>query len=348
MKSVETMPYALRVVALGGGTGLPVVLRGLKALLFPEGTDDKARLIAIVTVTDEGGSSGRLREELGMLPPGDIRNCLVALSHNEPLMSRLFQARYRSGETLEGHSVGNLILAALAQEEPGGFLAAVQLVSEVLNIQGRVFPSTLTPARLVAKLAGGRHVTGETSIVAAGDSVEELRLSPADPPATPGLVHAIEQADIIVLGPGSMYSSIVPNLLVPEIAAALRRARALRILVINAMTELGETGGYTASDHVRAISRHAGEGLLDGVLLPTDQIPDSTLQRYRAEGAVRVAPDDPEIDRLVPIVARRELLQTIPKVRHDALRTATGVLQMYASWKSSRESTPRERRGAGA
>ena len=335
MKNVETIPYALRVVALGGGTGLPVVLRGLKMLLFPEGTDDKDRLTAVVTVTDEGGSSGRLREELGMIPPGDIRNCLVALSHNEPLMSRLFQTRYKSGETLEGHSVGNLILAALAQEEPGGFLAAVRMVGEVLNIQGRVLPSALTPARLVAQLSCGKQIMGETSIASAGERVEQLRLSPANLAATPGVVDAIERADIVVLGPGSMYSSILPHLLVTEIAAALKRTAALRLLVVNAMTEQGETGGYTAAEHVRAIWRHAGDNTLDAVLLPTDTIPATTLERYREERAERVSPDDQEIDSLVALVARREMLQTVPKVRHDSLRTASGILQTYAAWRSS-------------
>lgn len=333
VKIVETLPYPLRVVALGGGTGLPAVLRGFKQVLFPQGADEKARLTGIVTVTDEGGSSGRLREELGMLPPGDIRNCLVALSHNEPLMSRLFQARYRSGETLEGHNVGNLILAALAQEEPDGFLAAVRLASEVLNIQGRVLPSTLVPARLVARLSCGRQVTGETSIVAAGSAVEELRLSPANPPATPGVVDSIEQADIVLLGPGSLFSSIIPNVLVPEIAAALKRTRALRLLVVNAMTEVGETGTFSAADHLRALVRHAGDGAVDGVLLATDEIPAATLERYRAEGAARVAADDPAIDALVPLVVRRDLLQVVPKVRHDGLRTAGASLHALALWR---------------
>ncbi len=223
MSHVETLPFPLRVVALGGGTGLPAVLRGLKAVLFPAGlADDPERLTAVVTVTDEGGSSGRLRESLRMLPPGDIRNCLVALSHNEPLMARLFQARYRTGQDLEGHPVGNLILAALAQEESGGFLAAVQLASEVLNIQGRVFPSTLEHVRLAATMADGRELLGETALAAAGGSVRRLRLEPAADAAAPGVVEAIERADLVILGPGSLFSSIVPNLLVNRLAAALR------------------------------------------------------------------------------------------------------------------------------
>jgi uncharacterized cofD-like protein len=329
---VETIPFPLRVVALGGGTGLPAVLRGLKAVLFPAGlADDSERLTAVVTVTDEGGSSGRLRESLRMLPPGDIRNCLVALSHNEPLMARLFQARYRNGDDLEGHPVGNLILAALAQEESGGFLAAVQLASEVLNIQGRVFPSTLEQVRLAATMTDGRELLGETALAAAGGAVRRLRLEPPADAAAPGVVEAIEAADLVILGPGSLFSSIVPNLLVGRLADALRRTRALRLLVVNAMTEEGETNGFTAAAHVRAVLDHAGT--LDGALLATDVVPDEILARYREEGAERVADDGAALDRLVPFVVRRPLMQVRPKVRHDALLTAGAVLEALVQFR---------------
>jgi len=325
---VETIPFPLRVVALGGGTGLPAVLRGLKAVLFPGGVaDDPERLTAVVTVTDEGGSSGRLREQLRILPPGDIRNCLVALSHNEPLMSRLFQARYRGGEDLEGHPVGNLILAALAQEEEGGFLAAVQLASEVLNIQGRVFPSTLDHVRLAATMTDGRDIVGETALAAGGGAVRRLRLEPPTRRAAPGVVDAIEGADVVVLGPGSLFTSIVPNLLVGEVADALRRTRALRLLIVNAMTEEGETEGFTASAHVRAVLDHAGPEILDAAVVATDDVPAAVLERYRAEGAERVIDDGDALDRLVPLVLRRPVMQVQPKVRHDALLTVGAVLQ---------------------
>jgi uncharacterized cofD-like protein len=329
---VETLPFPLRVVALGGGTGLPAVLRGLKAVLFPAGlADDPERLTAVVTVTDEGGSSGRLRESLRMLPPGDIRNCLVALSHNEPLMARLFQARYRTGQDLEGHPVGNLILAALAQEESGGFLAAVQLASEVLNIQGRVFPSTLEHVRLAATMADGRELLGETALAAAGGSVRRLRLEPPADAAAPGVVEAIERADLVILGPGSLFSSIVPNLLVTRLAEALRGTQALRLLVVNAMTEEGETDGFTAAAHVQAVLDHAGT--LDGALLATDVVPDEVLARYREEGAERVVDDGAALDRLLPFVVRRPLMQVRPKARHDALLTAGAVLEALVQFR---------------
>ncbi len=324
-----------RIVAVGGGTGLPVVLRGLRTVLFPYGTDDRDRLVGVVTVTDEGGSSGRLRDELGMLAPGDLRNCLVALSHNEPLMARLFQARYQNGETLSGHSVGNLILAALAQEEQGNFLAAVRLASEVLNIQGRVLPATLVPTRIVALLQDGREVVGETAIAAAAGRVHRLTLAPAAPPAAPGVVDAIRRADIIVLGPGSLYSSILPNLLLPEVAAALRETPAFRVLVLNAMTEMGETTGCTAADHARAVLDHVGGPVLDAALIATDTVPKETLERYAAEGAARVLPEDDDLARLVPLVLRTSLLQTAPVVRHDPVLTARAVLAAFDAWRQS-------------
>ncbi|MCE5246833.1 MAG: uridine diphosphate-N-acetylglucosamine-binding protein YvcK [Candidatus Polarisedimenticolia bacterium] len=332
----------VRIVAVGGGTGLPAVLRGFRSLLFPDGADDPERLTAVVAVTDDGGSSGRLRGEFGMVAPGDLRNCLVSLSHNEPLMARLFQARYRDGESLSGHSVGNLILAALAQEEDGNFLAAVRLASEVLKIQGRVVPSTLVPARLVARFPDGRTVVGETMIAAQRGRIERLSLEPEAPPAAPGVVEAILEADIVVLGPGSLYSSILPNVILPDVAAALRATRAFKLLLVNAMTEMGETTGCSAGDHVRAVLNHAGRGSLDGALLATDPIPEETLARYRAEGAEPLDPRDEDVERQVPFVFREQLLQVSPKVRHDPTRTALAILRAYETWRFS------PRRGAGS
>jgi uncharacterized cofD-like protein len=323
----------VRIVAIGGGTGLPVVLRGLKAAMFPDGADDVGRLVAVVAVTDDGGSSGRLRDEFNMLPPGDLRNCLVALSHNEPLMARLFQARYRTGDSLSGHSVGNLILAALAQEEQGNFLTAVRLASDVLNIQGRVVPATLVPAQLVAQLDDGRRIVGETSIAAEHGRVVHVSLQPEAPPAAPGVVDAIERAHIVVLGPGSLYSSILPNLLLPEAREALARTRAFRLLILNAMTEPGETVGCGAADHVRAVLEHAGPGVIDGVLAADDVIPEETLARYRAEGAEPIATDGADMDGLVPLVMRRNLLQVAPKVRHNPAATARGIFDAFIAWE---------------
>ncbi|MDH3284869.1 MAG: YvcK family protein [Acidobacteriota bacterium] len=339
--------YPLRVVALGGGTGLPMVLRGLKTALFPQGADDPSRLMAVVTVTDEGGSSGRLRDELGVLPPGDVRNCLVALSHNEPLMARLFQARYRSSGPLNGHSIGNLILAGLAQMEGSGFLDAVRQVSEVLNIQGQVLPSTLTPTRLVARLDDGTEVVGETAISERLRSVASLRLDPAEPVATDGVADAIRRADILVIGPGSLYTSILPNLLIPEIAAAIGETPAFRLFVLNAMTEPGETRGFGAEDHLRAIVEHAAEPLVDAVLLASDEIPATTSERYRHEGAVRVAAAAERLGQLVPMVLSREILLVEPKVRHDPRRTAGAIIEGFTAWGESGFPRPQQH-SAGA
>lgn len=330
---ISTIRHPLRVVAVGGGTGLPVVLRGFKPLIFAHDASDADRLVAIVTVTDDGGSSGRLRNELGMIPPGDIRNCLVALSHNEPLMARLFQARYHTEGALDGHCAGNLILAALAQEEGGNMLAAIRLASEVLNIHGLVYPSSLSNAHLIATLEDGRVVEGESRIAEYGGSVSDLRLDPTDLDASPGITEMIEQADILVLGPGSLYTSIIPNLLIPAVARALRRTRAFRVLVVNAMTEPGETGSFDAADHVRAIQRHAGRDVIDAVLLASDPIPSEILERYEEEGAVRVSPEEGDVDALVPLVLRRRVLEITPKVRHDPLLTAGGILSAYTAWK---------------
>ncbi len=336
MRTVDTIRRDVKVVALGGGTGLPVVLRGFKTLLFGEDHENVDRLAAIVTVTDDGGSSGRLQKELGVVSPGDLRNCLVALSHNRPLVARLFQTRYRSGETLEGHSCGNLILAALAQEENGSFLDAINVVSEVLNVRGRVLPLTLEPSRLVATMASGEKIVGECAITRATGTIARLCLDPSDPPPTPGVVEAILSADIIVMGPGSLFTSIMPNLLVPEVADAMRRSTAFRVAVLNAMTEDGETQALGLSDHVRAIQAHTSGEILDAVLVATDPIRDDVLERYRAERAARIDPNDPALDGLVPLVVRTNLLQSGPKVRHDALLTARAVLRAYAGWKASR------------
>jgi uncharacterized cofD-like protein len=349
VRTIDSIAQSVRLVALGGGTGLPVVLRGLKAILYPNGAWDRDRLVAVVTVSDDGGSSGRLRAELhDMLPPGDIRNCLVALSHNRPLVSRLFRARYRhQGGSLEGHSVGNLILAALAQEEGGSFLDALRVASQVLNVRGRVLPLTLEPSALVAEMDGGETIRGECAITSSEGRIRRLVLDPEDPPATPGIVEAIESADVVVLGPGSLFSSIVPNLLVSEVRDALARTKAFRILVLNAMTEAGETAELGAAEHVRAVFDHGGSDILDAALVPTDAISDAVLARYAEEGARRVNAGDPDLDVLLPMIVRENVLQAGPKVRHDAMLVARAILRAYAAWRTSpRSSAPSSKRAA--
>ncbi|PZN13137.1 MAG: YvcK family protein [Bacillota bacterium] len=307
-----------RIVAIGGGTGLSVLLRGLK--------EYTSNVTAIVTVTDDGGSSGRLRGELGILPPGDIRNCLVALADTEPLMARLFQHRFTQG-TLAGHSLGNLFISALA-ELLGDFEQAVYESSKVLAIRGQVFPSTLTPVTLVARMADGRVVRGETAISSDPAAIAQVWLDPPDPEALPAALRAIESADMIVLGPGSLFTSILPNLLIPGIRDAVARARAVKLLVVNAMTQPGETDGFTAADHARAIIQAAGPGLFQHVLVNTQEPPARLLQRYRDQGQEFVRPDREALRRMGLQVHAAPLIADDDLVRHDPRRLARALLRV--------------------
>ena len=249
---------ALASVVIGGGTGLSNLLRGLKHY--------SGNITAIVTVADDGGSSGRLRREMGGIPPGDIRNCLTALADEEKLLTELFQYRFESGSGLSGHSFGNLFLSAM-NEITGDWEQAIAASSQVLAIRGRVLPSTLSDVSLWANLSDGRHIKGESNITKARGSIDEIGCLPAAPPALPQAVEAIEEADYIVIGPGSLYTSIIPNLLVPELVDAIARCKAPRIYICNIMTEPGETQGYTVSEHIQAIDRACGQYLFDAVLI---------------------------------------------------------------------------------
>src|SRR5258706_12751206 len=240
----------LNLVALGGGTGLSTLLAGLKRLVGNFSSDDLwiSNLSAIVTVSDDGGSSGRLRDELQMLPPGDIRNCMIALSEDSNLLSRLFRYRFRGEGELGGHSFGNLFLAALT-EITGDFVEAVRLSSEVLASKGHIYPATINDVRLVAEMEDGRVVRGETQITGAHSKIRSLRLKPEHCLPLPEALAAIRSADIITVGPGSLYTSILPNLLVARMASAIGEADATRIFISNLMTQPGETDGYTAREH---------------------------------------------------------------------------------------------------
>ena len=310
-----------RVVAIGGGTGLSVLLRGLK--------EYTGNVTAIVTVTDDGGSSGRLRGELGILPPGDIRNCLVALADAEPLMARLFQHRFSQG-TLAGHSLGNLFISALA-ELLGDFEQAVYESSKVLAVRGRVLPSTLTPVTLVAEMADGRVVRGETAISSDPERIARLWLEPGGAEPLPAALEAIEAADLIVLGPGSLYTSILPNLLIPGIRDAIRRSPAVKVLVVNAMTQPGETDGFSAADHARAILEAVGPGLFQHVLVNIQQPPPHLLQRYREQGQEPVRPDREGLRRLGLQVHVARLIAGDDFVRHDSQRLARALLRVLLS-----------------
>jgi uncharacterized cofD-like protein len=277
-----------KIVVIGGGTGLSTLLRGLKAYT--------SNLTAIVTVGDDGGSSGRLRRELGVLPPGDVRNCLVALAEKEDVMEDLFSYRFKSG-TFEGHSLGNLFLAGLA-ERFGDFQKGIEQVGKVFALKGEVFPSTLSQVTLEAYFEDGRSINGETAIRTTPGKIKYLKISPADCEPLPGSLQAVEEADLVVLGPGSLYTSIIPNILVKGLRDKIVEAQAPCIYVCNIMTEPGETEGFTVADHLRAIIEHGGQDLVDAVLAAKEEIPRPVLERYLAEGAEKVRNDRMMVEKL--------------------------------------------------
>ncbi len=329
----------MRVVAIGGGTGLSCVLRGLKQHVRTVARPVTAepairRLTAVVTVTDEGGSSGRLRRDFRILPPGDIRNCLVALAEDEKLMTQLFQYRFASGHGLKGHSLGNLFLAALTHLTRD-FAKAVRLSSEVLAIRGEIFPSTLADVRLRARLRGGRVVHGESRIARTRLPIRRLEIHPGRCRPLPETLEAIQAADLITLGPGSLYTSLIPNLLVAAIPEAIRKSRATKVFVCNLMTQPGETRGYTASEHLDAIQEHAGRGLFDYVVLNTRELSRGLARRYAAERAEPVVNDLDEVRALgvEPIVAN--LLIEDRVARHDPRRLARLLLELARLKKSN-------------
>jgi uncharacterized cofD-like protein len=320
------LPGGLRVVALGGGTGLSALLRGLKQLVsrpsepsMPERpiTD----LAAIVTVTDDGGSSGRLRRENRMLPPGDIRNCMVALSKDEALMGRLFQYRFQAGRGLSGHNFGNLFLAALTHVT-GDFTEAVRVSSKVLAIRGRIFPSTLCNVHLLATLDNGKRVRGETNISKSKAPIREIRLEPRRVKPLPKAIEAIRCADLIVMGPGSLYTSVIPNLLIPEIADAIARSRAPRVYIANLMTQPGETTHYTVSQHLRAIQNHVGKRVIDYVVANRQAVSPEVARRYRAQGAEPVLVDADKVKKMGVKLVLDNILEEHGVIRHNSKRLA--------------------------
>jgi|SRR5579872_272001 len=309
-----------KIVAIGGGTGLSTLLRGLKHYT--------TNITAVVTVSDDGGSSGRLQRELGVLPPGDIRNCLVALADSERLITELFQYRFSEGDGLAGHSFGNLLLAALTAVT-GGFDIAIRESSRVLAIRGRVLPSTLSAARLCAELEDGTIVEGETKISQSTKRISRVFLDPRHCEPLHEVIQAIREADVIILGPGSLYTSIMPNLLVDGIADEIARSKAVRIYVCNVMTQPGETHGYSAADHVQAINALVGERLYDYVIV-NDTPPHRLRERYAAEGQ---EPVEPAVDALralgfTPIVA--SVISEEQAVRHDSDRLAQTIMATVA------------------
>lgn len=330
----ERPSRGFHVVALGGGTGLSTLLRGLKEYVSRRRDDTgNARqpisdLTAIVTVTDDGGSSGRLRRENRILPPGDIRNCMVALSQDETLLSRLFQYRFHAGHGLVGHSFGNLFLAALTHVT-GDFAEAVRVSSKVLAIRGRIFPSTVSNVTLVATLQNGRRVHGETRISASRSPIKKLGLLPRTARPLPKAVEAIRQADLILLGPGSLYTSILPNLLIPEIAKAIAKSTAPRVYIANLMTQPGETSGYALADHLKAIQRHTPRRVIDWVVANRQIVSPEVAKRYRAEGAEPVPIDIRELQALGYRVVLDNLLEEHGVIRHNPERLAHLLLEEF-------------------
>jgi len=330
----KTLSPGFRVVALGGGTGLSTLLRGLKELVIRR-TDEHASaghpiadLAAIVTVTDDGGSSGRLRRENRILPPGDIRNCMVALSKDEALLGRLFQYRFHAGRGLIGHNFGNLFLAALTHVT-GDFTEAIRVSSKVLAIRGRIFPSTLSNVHLVATLDNGRIVHGETRITASKVPIKKLKLSSRGVRALPKAIEAIKHADLILLGPGSLYTSILPNLLIPEIAAAIAKSTAPRVYIANLMTQPGETAGYALADHLRAIQKHVPRRVIDWVVANRQAVSPDVARRYRAHGAEPVAIDISALQKLGFRVILDNLLEEHGVIRHHTKRLSRLLLEEF-------------------
>lgn len=313
-----------KIVAIGGGNGLSTMLRGLKA--------HTRNLTAIVTVADDGGGSGMLRQDLGMPPPGDIRNCMQALANVEPVMEQLLGYRFTEG-SLTGQAFGNLLLAAL-NGISDSFDQAVARMSEVLAITGRVLPVTNADVRLEAFFENGSRVVGESKIFQFKKEqdcrIKQVRLLPENPPALPEALRAISEADLVLLGPGSLYTSVIPNLLVDGIVEAICASSALKMYICNIMTQDGETEGMTASDHVTALLRHGAPGLVDICLANSATVRPGLIERYRAEDAAPIVVDRAAVESLgVELVERPLSSETSDYARHSVTRLAQAVMELY-------------------
>jgi uncharacterized cofD-like protein len=333
---------SLKVVSIGGGTGLSTLLRGLKGFVAKRSQPAWIEsLSAIVTVSDDGGSSGRLREELQMLPPGDIRNCMIALSEDSNLLAQLFRYRFRGSGDLGGHSFGNLFLAALT-DVTGDFVEAVRLSSEVLASKGHIFPATVSDVRLVAELEDGREVYGETQITAARSRIRRLRLVPDHCFPLPEALKAISDADVITLGPGSLYTSIVPNLLVSSVADAIAASEATTIFVGNLMTQPGETDGYGFAEHLAAVRSYAPQIHFDYTVVNDRAITPDQARVYEADGAAQVLLDhaaEAAVRDQGIHVMKADLLDEGEMVRHNEDRLARVVIQCAANHRANKLAT---------
>ncbi|KUP05650.1 hypothetical protein Q73_12535 [Bacillus coahuilensis m2-6] len=321
-------PTLPNIVVIGGGTGLPVLLRGLKKY--------SVNLTAIVTVADDGGSSGRLRNDLDIPPPGDVRNVLAALSEVEPLVEQMFQHRFNTENELSGHSLGNLIIAALTSIS-GDFVHAIQEMSRVLNVKGQVLPAANQSVVLHAKMTDGSEVAGESVIPTVGKEIDTVYLTPSDVKPLPETIKSIREADLIVIGPGSLFTSILPNLLVPEIGKEVSKASAQKVYICNIMTQAGETLDYTASDHVQAIYRHIHLPFIDTILVNNEEVPENLQLKYEKELAKPVIFDIQQLEKMgLEVVQEKIISYETGIIRHDT-ETVAKILYSFLERKNTIE-----------
>lgn len=312
---------SFNVVALGGGTGLSTLLHGLKKYT--------SNISAIVTVADDGGSSGRLRQEFDMLPPGDIRNCLVALADEETLMGDLFQFRFEKGEGLKDHNFGNLFITAM-MKVTGDFEKAVKESSKILAVRGKVIPSTLAKVTLAAEYSDGTRIIGESNIPHVSSPIKRLSIRPSECQATGDAIEAIGEADIILLGPGSLYTSIMPNLLISDIHREIAASKALKVYICNVMTQHGETDGFKASDHLKAIIAHTSPKVVTHCIVNTGKVPDKLVDKYKSENASPVLADSNTIEKMGYKTIKGNVISTDDYVRHDSEKLSK-IISEFAS-----------------
>jgi uncharacterized cofD-like protein len=318
-----------RIVAIGGGTGLSTLLRGLKGY--------SANITAVVAVADDGGSSGQLRQQLGIVPPGDIRNCIAALADAEPLMTQLMQYRFPAGSGLDGHAFGNLFIAAMTAVT-GDFEEAIRASNRVLAVRGQVLPVTSVPLNLSARLRSGRHLQGQVGIAQADEPIEELTIEPADVRATPEALERILEADMIVIGPGSLFSSVLPNLLISDVRDALAAAPGLKVYVCNVATQPGETTGLSASDHLRVLFNHVGDDLIDCVVLNRNR----GARRPPGYTAEPVEVDERHLEELPVVIVEEDVIDASNAHRHDPTKLASALMRLHQEDRGERR--PRQRR----
>lgn len=307
------------ITVIGGGTGLSTLLRGMKFIT--------GNCTAVVSVGDDGGSSGRLRHELGIIPPGDLRKCMIAMADSEPLMERVLQYRFEGESYLSGHSLGNLFLAAMAETE-GGMEEGLEAASQILKMRGRVIPTTLHNIQLAADMTDGTFVMGQAEIAQAHKTVRRLHMIPDNVPATKSAVDAIMKADILVLGPGSLYTSVICNLLVPEIREAVVKSKAIKVYICNVMTQPGETDGFGAFEHVETLTSYAGQSFLDYVIVNSEAVSEEQKALYKIKGQEPISPDVDKIEQMGIKVIQAKLISKSDMVRHDPQKLAQAIMSL--------------------